>query len=488
MIKHETAQSFPLSSVLFLAILSGLAVGIMSVGFMASFESRGITYLLVGLLGLVVFGPIAQRILQHSLDLAEPGIWFVLFYFAHFGVRAIYDLVFGSPILGFGPGMSDFGAVNAALGVSIIGLLAFWIGYHAHLGKAIARSLPILPRKWSGVSALQIAFLCIVFGWSLRIFLMVSQAEGIGAWLSANKYVELAQAQGTVYLSILSSLATVGLLIIFIMARIRRNRGYWLLFGLFIMPELAFSFVSGSRGQFFFLLLGLLIGLYMTSNRGHKVSMRYVRQVIVLVLLLIVLFPLFSVIRGGVGNLGTTLSRTSNFWKNPTALFHLVEGRQYGLDSLVLVINRASKDENYTLGSELSLVAVAWIPRAIWPDKPIISVGKIFYKKFFPPIYNKGTAAAVTLPGEFYWDLGLGGVIMGMLLIGVLWRFLFEYLVRPKGNLSNILVVSSMFLLFFGAVEQTLVSLLTMHLFQFLVVAFITLGIRGRMVEMKVCQ
>lgn len=458
--------------------LTGALTAAVAIILLNSFASRSVTCLLTAALGLLVLIPILHRVIAHSIDLAEPGIWFALFYFTHFGIRAVYDLMFGSPILGFGPEVSNFGLINAALGVSIIGLLVFWMGYHARLGKAIAYSLPTLPRKWSRVRAFPIALICFVVGWGLRILLMASQAGGIGAWLRANKYVELAQAQGTMYISIISGLATVGLLITFVLARRNKNRRYLFLFTLFLIPELAFRFVSGSRAQFIFFLLALLVASYMTSERGYKVSMRYIRWAVALVLLLVFLFPLFSIIRGGIASSGI-LARTSNFWKDPTALFELVWARQHGLDSLAVVIGRVPDEEPYTLGSELSFILVSWIPRALWPQKPIISVGKIFYEKFYPPIFHEGTAVAVTLPGEFYWDFGLAGVIMGMLFVGVLWRFFFEYLVRPKGNLSNILIVSTMFPAFFTAVEQTIVCLLTMHLFQFLVVAFIALLIRG---------
>jgi oligosaccharide repeat unit polymerase len=281
------------------------------------------------------------------------------------------------------------------------------------------------------------------------------------------------------YLSIFSNLAVVGLLIFFILAKMSRRRKYWFLFIFSFILDSIFRFLSGSRGQFIFLLLSLAIGLYMMSRRDYKTSIRYACWAAVLVILLIFLFPLFSIIRVGLENPVETFSRASDFWKDPLILFNLIGGRQVGLESLALVIDH-TPEEPYTLGSELALVAVAWVPRKVWPGKPIISVGKIFYKKFYPAIYHEGTSVAVTLPGEFYWAFGLAGVVMGMLIIGILWRFLFEYLVRPKHNLSNILVVTFVFSGFFVAVEQTLGSLLTTHLLTFVMIVIITFVIHGR--------
>ena len=83
--------------------------------------------------------------------------------------------------------------------------------------------------------------------------------------------------------------------------------------------------------------------------------------------------------------------------------------------------------------------------------------------------FPEGTSVSVSLPGQFYWDFGILGVLVGMIFIGVLWRFLHEYLVKPKGNLSNSLIVSMMFSSFFMPLEQTLVSLFTHHFFMLVI-------------------
>ena len=486
MIKREIRSqplSFPTLYILASVLIAGISIA--SVTLREGFESRTITYLLIGFLAFITLEPMLQRILRHSFDLAEPGVWFAIFYFVHFGVRAIYDLIFGSPILGLEPGAKDVGLLNTALGVSIIGLLAFWIGYHRRLGKVIAHALPTLPRTWNINIALFVALVCFIFGWSLRIFSII-QVGGWGAWLEANKYEILAQAEGTMYINILANLAKVGLFIVFILARLRRHLNYWFLFTIFLIPELIYWLFSGSRAQFIFVLLGLLICVYMTSKKGHQVSIKLSKWVVILVILLIVLFPFFSTLRGGGANFKFLLTQSSAFWEQPLLLFELIMSRQHGLDSLGTLIEQISKGEPFTWGSEYLLILVSWIPRAIWPDKPVISLGKIFYEKFYPPIFHEGTAVAVTLPGQFYWDFGIVGVVIGMFLIGVIWQILFRYLVYPSDNLSNILIVSIMFPTFFITVEQCVVSLLTMHLFQFLVLVFVVLALKSKTLKMEV--
>ncbi|GAW94023.1 O-antigen polymerase [Calderihabitans maritimus] len=470
MIEQEIARKLPMAHVLafLVAVVLGLGVALLSVQFVEAFMTRGVTYLLITFLSLLVFIPITQRLARHSLDLAEPGIWFALFYFAHFGMRAVYDVKFGSPFLGFGPGAKDLGPVNTALAVSILGLLFFWAGYHHRVGRALARSLPGLPRRWNNRLVLPVALSCAIFGWGLRLVLIFQQTGNIGAWLVANKDVLMRKASGITYLNILSGLATVALFVLFVGAMNSHKRRYWLLFSLLLMPELAFRFISGSRSQLVFLLLSLLIAYYMTSERTHKVSVRLMLPGILLGMFFIVLFPILSTIRfQGIDGIGWAFSAPA--LRNPTTLLRAVGHRLHGLDSLALIVDRVPDQVPHTLGSELGLLAVAWIPRKLWPEKPVISIGEIFREKLVPPgLYGEGTSVSVTLPGEFYWDLGLVGVIIGMMIVGVLWRFLYEYLVQPRGNLSNALFVAVLFPSFVSPVEQTLVSFFTAHLFKFL--------------------
>lgn len=468
--------------------LFGAIAALVALSLTNNFGGDKATYFLFGFLTLLVFGPLIQRLMLRSLNLAEPGVWFAVYYFTHFGIRGIYDLKLGSPILGLGPGASDLASLNAALVVSIVGILMFWLGYHLRFGKVVARSLPVLPPRWGRGRALQTALLCLGLGWGFRIFLIFYQAGGLVAWLKADKYILFAQAEGTMYFAILSELATIGALILFILGKVRRQFGYWFLFSLLLIPEVMWRFLSGSRAQFIFFLISLLIASYLISDRSHRVSMRYAKWAIGLVALLVLLFPLFSVLRAGIVRPNETLRRTYEFWRAPDQLFALIGARQVGLDSLALLIERVPEERPYTFVSELALVAFAWIPRKIWPDKPIISLGKVFYQEFYPPIYHEGTSVAITLPGQFYWDFGYAGVVAGMFVVGVLWRVFFEYFIKPKQNLSNVLVASFVFPCFFILAEQTLVELFTSHLLEFAIVIVVSLAMRGKTVSLGGCQ
>jgi len=187
-------------------------------------------------------------------------------------------------------------------------------------------------------------------------------------------------ASGDMYFQILSGMSSIAIFLVFISARLKKKQSLRLLFLLLLVPELGFRFISGSRAQIGFLLLELLIAYYMTSSRRHIESIKLASWSIGILVLLVLLFPMLSAIRF-YGNEG--ISQAINLYSDLPTLFKVVGDRFHGLDSLALIINKVPNDVSYTFGSELGLLAVSWIPRTIWPDKPTISLGKFFIKKLF---------------------------------------------------------------------------------------------------------
>ena len=275
MIYKQTIQkSYYLLNLLFLTLLMGLILGFAFIVVAKGFGSRSVTYLLICFYCIAVLGPIMHRIYYRTFDIAEPGIWFILYYFTHFAIYAIYILIFGSKVLNLMPGAKSLSLPNIALGIGLFGILSFWLGYSINFGKAIAHSLPILYRKWNEKLILPTGLICISLGWGLRLFLIFLEAGSIGKWIQANKYILLAHAEGLEYINDLSSLATIVLLLLFIGGRLSGKRRFWLLFGLFLVFDIAFCLLSGSRGAIAFLLLRLLICYYMTSEI-HAICFNY---------------------------------------------------------------------------------------------------------------------------------------------------------------------------------------------------------------------
>jgi hypothetical protein len=61
------------------------------------------------------------------------------------------------------------------------------------------------------------------------------------------------------------------------------------------------------------------------------------------------------------------------------------------------------------------------VPRALWPDKPTTNAGR-FAETLRPDIVEQGTTFPPSMMGEFYWNFGDVGVIVGMLAVGCMYR------------------------------------------------------------------
>jgi hypothetical protein len=74
------------------------------------------------------------------------------------------------------------------------------------------------------------------------------------------------------------------------------------------------------------------------------------------------------------------------------------------------------------LGETMRNLEYAFIPRIIWPQKPIVSRGAWFttYIGMAPRPQEATSSTGMTAFGEWYWNFGILGEIAGMFLIGIL--------------------------------------------------------------------
>ena len=426
--------------------------------------------LLLTLIGLV------PSLYRMTVDFAEPGVWFALFYFAHFGFRGIIHLIFRDELAVQLPSV-PFTVIQEPLFIATLGLMSFWIGYFG-VTRGYQSQLnirPSLPAEWNYTRAIYVGLGCLLVGWVIRYGMMYLQAGGIIAWISAPKD-ELLYIPGLAYVKLLQrTIPTAGVLILVIVALKTTAKKYYVMILLVAAAELGFRIILGKRSRFFFFLLMLLIVYYMTSNARRKLSPRLTVASSGLLTLLLAMFPIISLLRQrGAGELLAILASIPEMVTDVRDILFTVSARLHGLDSLALVVHNVPSDVQWTFFSELLLVPISMIPRAIWKGKPLINMGLRFNQEFIPAA-DSSRAIAVTMPGMFYWDASVIGVLVGMAFVGVLWRLLYEYFVRPEGNLTGAFVTAMIFPTFFMAVEQTLVSLFTWHFFKFCIVIVIAL-------------
>ena len=82
-----------------------------------------------------------------------------------------------------------------------------------------------------------------------------------------------------------------------------------------------------------------------------------------------------------------------------------------------LIMSRAGKDLPYQDGYTLAPLFYILIPRMVLPDKPAVSVGRLFNHEF-QISESPDTHISTSFIGELYWNFSWIGIIVGMLIVG----------------------------------------------------------------------
>ncbi len=150
---------------------------------------------------------------------------------------------------------------------------------------------------------------------------------------------------------------------------------------------------------------------------------------------------------GNIHLLPTILAET-NFREVPLSMLK----RFMGADSLAVIVAQIHDGEKEFLsGYGLWLVPVAFVPRLIWPNKPDISLGMWFTDNYWRTPWEVQYAGAGTqgtafyLPGDFYMNFGLVGVVGGMFVVGWIISYVYKKLAPKKMSGMHMVLLSFLF-------------------------------------------
>jgi hypothetical protein len=104
-------------------------------------------------------------------------------------------------------------------------------------------------------------------------------------------------------------------------------------------------------------------------------------------------------------------------------------------------------------GATLWPAFVWFVPRALWSGKPIMSIGSWYATTVLGWAPGSGETSP-TLPGDFYLNFGLAGVLVGMFLYGLGMRLAYEYLVVRIGPPTGTWAFLPIFMVFGLAIEK----------------------------------
>src|SRR5207244_1234098 len=89
-------------------------------------------------------------------------------------------------------------------------------------------------------------------------------------------------------------------------------------------------------------------------------------------------------------------------------------------------------------GRTLTYIPMSYIPRLLWPGKPVFETAQWVTDNFGagPQVRS---ATACTWLGEFYFNFGWTGILVGMAIMGMYMRFFQEYFLRLDATIPAML-------------------------------------------------
>jgi|tagenome__1003787_1003787.scaffolds.fasta_scaffold20869696_2 hypothetical protein len=345
----------------------------------------------------------------------EPGIVFAANLIVLYPVRAILINVLGDEAQLPYPGIADPGNLEIASWLGVLGSGSFVVGY-----AAVIRKRPLLLLKGVGrrvdrddVIVCAAFFIASLIG----IAYQIATGDYMSFLISENRIQGLTQV-GTL-LTQLQWPAFIGAWILWF--RGLRTSAFLGLFASIQLVVIPYQFLQGSKTFLSLLLVSVLLAFYWTRGKFPKTAALGTAIVVILFI-----FPFVLRFRTFVNNEYGAIpslqvldlrSLAANDGQNaaPVGLDALlaVSGRYSGVDELYNMTVMVPAQLPHRYGAEYAGVLFNFVPRALWPGKPIISAGATYGASL-------GTITSVTpFPlGEAYWDAGLFGVFIGMFVWG----------------------------------------------------------------------
>jgi len=365
---------------------------------------------------------------KKRFDLFEP-IWsFSAFYVLIFSVRPLYLIYTDAEV-------STLSSFPLAIVYGSIGLLAFYIGYTTKLSYRIATKLVPFAKDWA---RRRIYIMTIVFlGFSIIGLAYLAKLGGMSIkeiFLSPLEAAYARKGIGTTFLGWLPLLIRLSFWLLYASYILQRKKvtkthKAFLLVSFIIALTLAYG--TGYRRPIFeVLLVPIILRHYLLEK---KVRFRHLLIIFPFLFILPYLLQEFRII--GYKELISDVE--INF-------FGFVQDLK-PFDDFVFLIDGVPDNLNFQYGIQYfyRFAFIAFIPRIIWPDKPIISTEFLYTRAFYGRV---PTTHTLTIPGELYLQFHVVGIIIGMFILGIILKTSYNYLILNNNNPGVVLLYSVIFL------------------------------------------
>lgn len=139
--------------------------------------------------------------------------------------------------------------------------------------------------------------------------------------------------------------------------------------------------------------------------------------------------------------LSSVQATSENLTGSVTTALDTLTARLRQIENVAVVMRDTPSFYAHTHGADIpAAFATAFVPRVVWPDKPVFDAGRRFPQLYWKQTAESRSATGPSHFGDLYRNWGLFGVILGMGLLGAVFAGLGRLL--DHGGLSTLLIVA----------------------------------------------
>jgi hypothetical protein len=398
-------------------ICVGLAVGATAL----ALSEHTLVNLAVLAMAVGFVGPIWYRWIHGQLDWFEPIHVFGGIYFLYFGLGSLW-VVNDPHAMGYDANLADF--IPQSVLYCLLGQWAMLFAYFGVSRKETEREVTASspgewPRGWLFLASLAGAGFV---GYVAQAMVERSVRVASGVLTGISPITQLSPlflfAWGMAWLIFYSGRSTF----------IQRV----LLFGGMVPAALFILWATVSDKS----LIMVMGGIPVIARWYGKRRIPWTILIVMFLVLIFIVFPLYNTYRWSDAHASNAerlenTYRTVQTWGADTYMRWSLDAFKFRtslVNSVAVVVRDTGRWVPYAQGETIFMPAlVSVVPRYLWPDKPILTLGQEFGRIFRVTDYwSRDTYIAITMPGELYWNFHLPGVVVGMALMGLTMSWLFR--------------------------------------------------------------
>jgi hypothetical protein len=395
----------------------------------------------VRLYGTLILATVALPVWLWNLgiDPLNPSLSFVCLIYAYYYALPVFLLSRYAIDLGH-PTIST-GYIVTSLKYAWIGMLCMLAGYYGPLRILIGPMIPRFDLRWTDLHAVKLAGVLFSI---VGLVVVTGMIPGVPT--------ALGQLVGYA-----ADLCMVGIFLLFTLQLVGRLDPCTtiLLWGVFIPIRILSALAVGSGGGT--LIVGVTLAIV------YATVMRRIPWLFIVAgtAFYFVMRPLELPYR--IATWGGQLSDASKVEKltffadlaykatvggavPPVVLIEAGSGRLAMFTLFAEIIRDTPSHVPYWGGESYYPILFKPIPRALWPGKPAEVTGQSFGHRYgIVALENQSTSVNLPQTVEMYANFGLVGVVLGMLIVGLLYRMLGEMFVHPGMGIGAL--VASVFMI-----------------------------------------